>query len=200
VLAAAATATTDDRLRRTLIEAWKSIHRVLPPEAGAPDVAADGAVTDHSEPEETARIGVLERGTVVGWPQSETGELGASGQQASSLLAGVARVLMAARLADAPQHARVQALLVQAVQLAAQISRTIAARQDATEAQRRAAAAVARAAEAAANRPGGWQFTKTGAEVIEAARTAQAAGGEHATDGPRPAGPAQGPEQRVRDT
>jgi hypothetical protein len=116
-------------------------------------VAADGAVTDHAQPEETARIGVLERGTVVGWPRSETGEFGASGQQASSLLAGVARVLMAARLADAPQHARVQALLVHAVQVAAQISRTIAA------------------------------------------RTAQAAGGEHAPDGPRPAGPAQGPQQ-----
>jgi len=200
VLAAAATATTDEQVRRTLIEAWKSIHRVLPPDAATTTGATDvGAVPDPVQAEEMApaTVGVLQRNAVVGWPRSETGELNAAAQQASSLLAGVSRVLMAARLADAPQLARVRALMVQAVQLAAQISRTIAARQDATEAQRRAAAATARAADAAgaSTRPSGWQFSKTGAEVIDASRTSQAVGGGPTANVPRPTGPAQGPQQ-----
>jgi hypothetical protein len=103
---------------------------------------------------------------------------------------------MATRLADAPQHAIVQALLVQAVQLAAQISRTIAARQEATQAQQRAAAATARAAELAApsGRPGGWQFTRTGAEVLDSARTARAAGADTVIDMPRSTTHEQGPQ------
>lgn len=86
---------------------------------------------------------------------------------------------MAAKLADAPDHVRVQALVVQAIELAAQIARTIAAQQDATAAQRRAAEATRRAvstANAPAQAGGGWQFTKSGAEVLDSARTARAAG------------------------
>jgi len=58
--------------------------------------------------------------------------------------------------------------------------------------QRRAAEATRQAAATAtaATRAGGWQFTKTGAEVIEAARSARAAGAEPSVDAPITAGPA----------
>jgi hypothetical protein len=100
---------------------------------------------------------------------------------------------MAARIADAPNHARVQALLVQAIELAAQISRTVALQQDATAAQRRAAAATAQALQTATTpaRPSGWQFSKSGAEVIEVARDARAARAEPAGDLPRTPSPEQ---------
>ncbi|WP_304051746.1 hypothetical protein, partial [Jatrophihabitans endophyticus] len=73
-------------------------------------------------------------------------------------------------------------LIVQAIELAAQISRTLAAQQDASAAQQRAAeatrtaAAMASAAAQAAPRGAGWGFTKTGAEVLESARSARVAG------------------------
>jgi len=79
-----------------------------------------------------------------------------------------------------------------AIELAAQISRTIAAQQDATAAQQRAAAATAQALQTATSptRPTGWQFTKTGSEVLESARGARVVGLENETDIPRPVAPA----------
>jgi hypothetical protein len=73
-------------------------------------------------------------------------------REASTLLAGASRVLLASRVADAPSHARVAALIAQAAQLAAQMARTAAARADATAADRRAVA-VCEAAAATALRP-----------------------------------------------
>lgn len=193
VLAAAAAAAPDERLRRELITAWKAIHRAVP--MTAPPVAPADQATPVSEPpiDVGERVGRLDRTQVVAWQQVRTATASGAGNEVSTMLAGASRVLMAARLADAPHHAQVQALLVQAVQLAAQIARTIAAQQEATAAQQRAAAATARAAELATgrNRTAGWQFTKTGAEVIDAARTAAAAGAAPATE----AGPTAGRDQ-----
>ena len=114
----------------------------------------------------------------------------------STLLGGTSRVLMAARLADAPQHAVVQALLVQAVELAAQIARTVAAQREASAAQQRAAAATERALSVLTSptRPAGWQFTRSGSEVIEAARQARAAGAELDVGQAIPQLPEQGAE------
>jgi len=120
----------------------------------------------------------------------------------SALLSGASRVLMASRLADAPHHAAVHALLIQAAQLAAQICRTIAAGQDATHAQHRAAEAAARAAEFAgggSGRPGGWQFTKSGAEVLDSARTARAAGVDTTVAAPGVTAPGQDLQQPEQD-
>ncbi|MDX6230811.1 MAG: hypothetical protein QOI76_4201 [Frankiales bacterium] len=75
----------------------------------------------------------------------------------ATALAGLSRVLMAGRLVEAPSAARVQALLVQAVQLVVQIVRMRAAQQEAGEAQR----------------PVGWGFDRTGAQVLAAAREEQ---------------------------
>jgi hypothetical protein len=121
--------------------------------------------------------------------------------EVAALLGGTSRVLMAASLADASHQGQVGALIVQAIELAAQIPRTIAAQQDATTAERRAAEAIRQAAEmAAAGRGGGgWQFTRSGTEVIEAARQARAAGTQVLVDQlPAVAEPGIGPYEPAR--
>jgi hypothetical protein len=201
VVAAAASVTTDDRLRRDLIKAWQAINRATPTgtSAGVEVAPGDGArlrlvdTEQRTAPDAEART---ER-PIAAWPEPATAPA-QSTAEVSGWLAGASRVLMATRLVDAPHHARVQALLVQAIELAAQISRTIAAQRDATDAQRRAAEATRQAAASAAAGPAPargasmWQFTKSGAEVLEEARVARAAGGEPSVDSPRPAGPEPG--------
>jgi hypothetical protein len=177
VVAAAASTTTDDRLRRELITAWKAINRATP-------TATSTGVTVAPGDADLMRITDADGQSVrpsIAWPeQTPTLNTGTQEiQEISVLLAGASRVLMASRLADAPHHAAVDALLIQAAQLAAQICRTIAARHDATHAQQRAAEATARAAELAgggSGRAGGWQFAKSGAQVLDTARIARAAG------------------------
>jgi hypothetical protein len=219
VVAAAANTTTDDRARRELIKAWQAINRATP---AATTVGVDVAPGDAAQlravvspeqageqvgravDEQTAgqvdqvRQGVeLQRPAAV-FAAPVTGQRVATDAagELSTLLGGTSRVLMAARLADAPQHAAVQALLVQAVELAAQIARTLAAQREASAAQQRAAAATERALSVLTSpaRPAGWQFTRSGAEVLEAARQARAAGAELDVDQPRSATPEQGVE------
>lgn len=108
----------------------------------------------------------------------------------SALLGGASRVLMAARLAEAPQHIAVQALLVQAV--AAQIARTVAARRQATAAQHRASEATEHALRALTSpqrRAPGSRFTRSTTQLIQAAR---AAVGEHEVDQARSSTPQAG--------
>ncbi len=198
VLAAAAATTTDDRLRGDLIKAWQAINRATPTatSVGVDVAAGDAAQLRLVGTDQDAGDGIEQRTErpAAAWPEPATAPAESTAEM-SAWLGGASRVLMAARIADAPNHARVQALLVQAIELAAQISRTIAARQDATAAQQRAAAATAQALQTAiaSARPGaGWQSGKSGTEVLEAARAARAAGAEPNVDLPRAAGPAQG--------
>lgn len=198
VLAAAAATTTDDRLRGDLIKAWQAINRATPTATSiGVDVAPGDAAQLRLVGAEQDTTGEVEQRTerpAAAWPEPTTAPAESTAEM-SAWLGGASRVLMAARLADAPNHARVQALLVQAIELAAQISRTIAARQDATAAQRRAAAATAQALQTAtaSARPGaGWQSGKSGTEVLEAARAARATGAEPSVDLPRTSGPQQG--------
>jgi len=184
VVAAAAGATTDDRLRRELIRAWQAINRATPT---ATSVGVDVAPGDGAQLRVVAAEQRSER-PAAAWAELSSAPAETTAEM-SMLLAGASRVLMAARLADAPRHARVQALIAQAAELAAQIARTLAAQRDATAAQRRAAEATRQAAAtAAAPGRGRWQFTKTGSEVIESARGARAGGMETGTDMPRPTG------------
>lgn len=188
VVAAAASTTTDDRTRRELIKAWQAINRATPRATAlgvqvAPGDAAQLRVLDAHEAV-SQRPSAARTSPQLVRPGDGPGEL-------SVLLSGASRVLMAAQLTDAPQQAAVQALLVQAVELAAQIARTIAAQQEATAAQRRAADATERALSVVANQPQptGWQFTRSGAEVIEAARQARAGSDTLEVDQPRPSTP-----------
>jgi hypothetical protein len=190
VVAAAASTTTDDRLRRELITAWKAINRAVPT---ATSIGVDVAPGDSAQLRVVGAEQRTERPVAV-WPEAPTAPA-ENTAEVSALLGGASRVLMAARLADAPDHVRVQALIVQAIELAAQISRTIAAQQDATAVQRRAAEATRRAVDvenAPARGVAGWQFTKTGADVIESARRDRAGGVEPSVDLPRPTGPEPG--------
>lgn len=177
VVAAAASATTDDRVRRQLIGAWQAINRATPTATSvganvAPGDAAQLRVVDleqHSEPhaERPAAAWVEPAAT----PRPATAEM-------SAQLAGASRVLMAAKLADAPHQLQVQALVVQAIELAAQISRTLTAQHGATAASRRAAEVTRVAAMmAAAPRAAGWEFTRNGSEVIKSARSGINSGG-----------------------
>jgi hypothetical protein len=197
VVAAAAATTTDDRLRRDLIKAWQAINRATPTatSVGVDVAPGDAAQLRLATTEQAAGAGVEQRTErpAAAWSQPAAAPAESTAEM-SAWLGGASRVLMAARIADAPNHARVQALLVQAIELAAQISRTVAAQQDATAAQRRAAAAIAQAQQTATSstRPAGWQFSKRGAEVIEAARGARAAGAESDADLPRTSGPEHG--------
>lgn len=95
---------------------------------------------------------------------------------------------MAARLANAPQHAVVQALVVQAVELAVQIARTLAAQREASAAQHRASASTERALRALTSPtvPAGWRFTRSGAEVFQTTRQARAAGANIDADQSQP--------------
>lgn len=208
VLAAAAAAVPDDRLRRELIGAWTAVRRATPPSLSAPVAESAGAPSPVAGDVRSGPAGVAaaagrdpsdEPAVAVAWTAPELGVPSAPSAELSGWLAG-SRVLMASRLADAPAHTQVRALVVQAAALAAQISRTIAAGRDATSAQHRAAAATARAAELAAARarPAGWQFTKSGEEVLTAARatraTVEAAGTDTAVSrvSERDRGPEQG--------
>jgi hypothetical protein len=188
VIAAAANTTTDDRVRRELIRALQAINRATPVATSLDVEVAPG---------DAAQLRLVESGQsgdhqahtrpAAAWPEP-TVRPAAQMAEVSALLGGASRVLMAARLADAPDRVRVQALVVQAIELAAQISRTIAAREDATAAQHRAAEATTQAAATttAATRTGGWQFTKTGSEILEAARGAGPAPAELGVDDPQP--------------
>ncbi|SOD72909.1 relaxase/mobilisation nuclease-like protein [Jatrophihabitans sp. GAS493] len=184
VLAAAAAATTDDRLRRELISAWKSVHKAIP-------LSADSRAEPRTMSGEQVEVP-----TSRNWPRPAVAAAAGIDREASTLLAGASRVLMAARLADAPHDAQIRTLLLQAIQLAAQINRTIAARSEASAAQQRAARATSRVAELAAapTTVGGWQFTRTGAEVLESARAARAAGHDVAVSRDPGTGPAPGPD------
>jgi Relaxase/Mobilisation nuclease domain len=177
VVAAAASTTTDNRLRRDLIVAWKAINRAVPT---ATSVGVDVAPGDAAQLRLVGAEQRTERPAAVWAATTTTRETTA---EVSTLLAGASRVLLAASLSDAPHHAHVRALIVQAIELAAQISRTIAAQQDATAAQCRAAEATRQAAATAATPVrGGWQFARSGTEVLEAARQARAAGAEAEVD------------------
>ena len=197
VVAAAANTTTDDRLRRDLIKAWQAINRATPTATrlGVDVAPGDAAQLRLVNVEQGTTAGVEHQGKrpVAAWPEPSAARADNTAE-VSALLSGASRVLMAAQLADAPDHVRVQALVVQAIELAAQVSRTITARQDATAAQRLAADATRQAAATATvvTRAGGWQFTKTGAEVIEAVRGAHAAGAEPGVDAPLTARPEPG--------
>lgn len=194
VIAAAANTTTDDRVRRELIRAWQAINRATP---------AGTSLGVEMAPGDAAQLHLVESGQsgnhqtytrpAAAWPEPNL-RPAARMAEVSALLGGASRVLMAAGLADAPDRVRVQALVVQAIELAAQISRTIAAREDATAAQQRAAEATTQAATAAtgATRAGGWQFTKTGSEILEAARGPRAASVEHGVDESQPIAPDRG--------
>ena len=193
VVAAAASATTDDRTRRELIKAWQAINRATPAATNlgvevAPGDAAQLRVVDVDE--------AVSHRPSAAWTAPQPARLSGGPGELSVLLGGASRVLMAAQLTDAPQHAVVQALLVQAVELAAQIARTIAAQQEATAAQRRAVEATERALSVLSSppRPAGWQFTRTGAEVIEAARQARAGSVALEADQPQPPQPEHGVE------
>ncbi len=196
VVAAAAATTTDDRLRRDLIRAWQAINRATPT---ATSIGVDVS------PGDAAQLRVVDAGqrterppAVWTEPATPPTEIVA---EVSALLGGASRVLMAASLADAPHHVQVRALIVQAIELAAQILRTIAAQQEATVAQHRAAEATRQAVEtaAASSRGGGWQFTRSGTEVLEAARQARAAGAETVVDQmPTAAEPCIGPHEPER--
>jgi hypothetical protein len=113
------------------------------------------------------------------------------------LLGGVSRVLLASGRSGRSGRsgagtAQARALVVQAVELAAQIARTLAAQREASEAQQRAVLAVARAREAIAglSPAGSWGFTRSGAEVLAARRAvagqAPASGGSGSAPSPRP--------------
>lgn len=173
VVAAAANTTTDDRVRGELIKAWQAISRATPTATSVGVVIAPGDAAQLRLVYAEQRVA---RPTAV-WAEPPAGPAPVTAE-VPSLLAGASRVLMGAKLADAPNHAHVGALIVQAIELAAQIARTVAAHQDATDAQCRAAEATRQAAAAAAVpvRAGGWQFTKTGGEVLESARSAWAVG------------------------
>jgi hypothetical protein len=199
VVAAAANTTTDDRLRRDLIKAWQAINRGTPTatSVGVDVAPGDAAQLRLATTEQAAAGGVEQRTERPAAAWVEPAAASAEGTaELSAWLSGASRVLMAARIADAPNHARVQALLVQAIELAAQISRTIAAHQDATSAQRRAAAATAQALQTAAapGRPAGWQFSKRGTEVIGSAREARGSATAAEMDVSRPSAPAPGAE------
>lgn len=174
VIAAAANTTTDDWLRRDLIKAWQAINRATPAATSVGiDVApGNAALLSVAEGEQTRRTSGNQstQQPIAVWPQPAEVPKG-SRPDVSTWLSGASRVLMAARLTDAQNSARAQALLVQAIELAAQITRTIAAQQHATAAQQRAAAATARALATATApaRPVGWQFSKDGTACLRLA-------------------------------
>lgn len=111
-------------------------------EAAAATVAVDVPATDVQAAGEAApaqteiqpeTAPAMERATAV---RPASAGSGGGGQELQvTLMGGAARVLMAARLADASGAAQVRALVTQAMQLAAQIARTMAAMEDATAAQ-----------------------------------------------------------------
>jgi hypothetical protein len=193
VVAAAANTTTDDRVRRELIRAWQAINRATP---AATSLGVDVAPGDAAQMRLVDGDQHISQRPTVAWPAPEATSTSDAALEFSTLLGGASRVLMAARMADAPQHIVVQALLVQAVELAAQITRTIAAQQEATAAQRRAAEATERALSVITSpvRPAGWQFTSSGTEVIEAARQARVADAATEAEQMRPAAPETGVE------
>lgn len=198
LVAAAAASTTDERLRRELIGAWKTIHRSLPiaapiTEAAATPSAADVPATDVQAAGEAAaaQTSAAQPEAAAVDPAMALPPATAGAREVATLMGGAARVLMAARLAGASGQAQVRALITQAMQLAAQIARTMAAMDDATAAQQRAAAAIARVAglAASAQRPAGWEFARTGTEVLEAARQAAETGEQRTSPQPPPLEP-----------
>lgn len=199
VVAAAASTTTDDRTRRELIKAWQAINRASPAATSLGFALAPGDAAQLRTAAAIDRTGdehqLTQRPPSV-WPALPTTSTSAAGIELATLLGGASRVLMAARLADAPQHAAVQALLVQAVELAAQIARLLAAQRESSAAQIRAAHATEHALSVvtSAVRPAGWQFTRAGSEVIESARQDRAASADNEAEQVRAIVPEQAAE------
>ena len=153
LLAAAASSSSDDATRRTLIGAWREVHRAIP--VTVVPTAAGGTHASGSPP-------------VVRRDDAELVTAAVSDTQAwhaTTLLGAAARVLMAGRLSDAAPEVRLPALIAQVAQLVAQISRTIAATEAATAAQKRAAEATARAAVAAEVAADNWLLEQDGRRV-----------------------------------
>lgn len=145
VLAAAASTTSDDRLRRNLIKACQAINRAAPTKTSlgvdvAPGDAARLRLVDAVEQRAGRSADTHSACPPTAWQDAAVGP-NVRSAEVSALLGGASRVLMAARLAAVPDHVRVQAFVIQAIEVAAQITRTIAAQGDATAAQRRAAEA-----------------------------------------------------------
>ena len=167
LLAAAAIATPDDRLRRQLVGAWKAVHRLrstgapqpIPPRQPATELVMAG---------DPGRAETPAAGRVHGEPDvyppvysGVSAPPGGVGSPVDGLLAGATRVLTASRRSDPSDSRQGRELLLQAVRLAGDLTRLVIAQQEAGEAQRRAAAAVERAALAAApGSAGQWGFTE----------------------------------------
>lgn len=151
VLAAAAAATPNVVPQRELTRAWQVVNRFL--RSSEPAAAAETVVSESATPEVASeQVNASESAPLWAEPARFDRAMSSPKREASTLLAGASRVLLASRVADAPSHARVAALIAQAAQLAAQMARTAAARADATAADRRAVA-VCEAAAATALRP-----------------------------------------------
>jgi hypothetical protein len=187
LLAAAAAAVGSDGVRRELIRAWKSVHLAEPV---ATHIGLRTAPGDAGGLAAQRRDSGLEP-FATAWPGREDVRAGEQSGQVATLLGAVSRVLLASgRSGTGATQAR--ALVVQAVELAAQIARTLAAQREASEAQQRAVLAVARAQEAIAglSPAGSWGFTRSGAEVLAARRAAAeqapASGGSRSAPAPRP--------------
>lgn len=181
LLAAAATASTNDPVRRELVRAWQAVNRAIPVNTtiGTVIAAGDGATLRGRADQNR-----IER-PVAAWLQ-HLEPAGCDGGEVPILLAGASRVLIAARHTGGARDVRTRDLLIQAVQLAAQISRAIAARTESSAVQRRAAEATTRAATSATmlTRHTGWQFTKTSTEVLAASSTIKASEVAHTETSP----------------
>lgn len=184
LLAAAAAATPNPALRRELTRGWQAVNRALPGRAQSGRQGVnEPRIEGRGEP--AAREVDADDGTSA-WPDPIRFARPHSdnGQALATLLGGASRVLMASRVADAPAGLRLAALVAQAVQLAAQISRTVAAHVDAQAAEHRAAAACAAAAEVATGqRRGLWNLPTSGGTWAQD----NGAGGETHNSVPAPA-------------
>lgn len=162
LLASAAAATPNPALRRELTRGWLAVNRALPTR-GWPDLAG----SSESRPEDRGGPPMQDAGgdDAPAWPDPVrfTRPDSDNGQALATLLGGASRVMLASRAADAPTGVRLAALIAQAVQLAAQISRTVAAQADAQAAEQRAATACTAAADAVASQQRGlWNFPTSG--------------------------------------
>jgi hypothetical protein len=91
VLAAAAATTSDDRMRRELVSAWKSIHRAVPMTETAPAVSSTAGPRIERQTATQERIGALDRDNVVAWPRTCSMAGAGRGHEVSTLLAGASR-------------------------------------------------------------------------------------------------------------
>lgn len=167
LLASAAAATPNPALRRELTRGWQAVNRALPTR-GWPGLPSS------YEPRPAGSGGPIVQGAggddAPAWPDPIrfTRPDSDNGQALATLLGGASRVMLASRAADAPAGVRLAALIAQAVQLAAQISRTVAAQADAQAAEQQAATACTAAADAvAAQQRGLWNLPAAGGTWAE---------------------------------